>query len=160
MSNKKLGTVISALITLIIFVGIPYILPQYIPTRIEEIASEAGIEILPFLNQIMVLGGLTALITLIKGFVDKISIVYLLAAIGQNVSALAFTVVFLGIGNYTSLGLTEYNIDMDGAVSQITMDIRAFIYITVVVVCLRIIQSYLKWNEAKIEAAPLGRIPP
>ena len=160
MSDKKMGSVISALITLIIFVGVPYMLPQYLPPNIADMASEAGIDLPSFLNQIMVLGGVTAAITLVKGFVDKTGGIYLLASIAQNVSALAFTEVFLGIGNYASLGLTEYTINMDGAVSHITMDLRVFIYLTVGVVCLRIIQSYIKWNEAKVEAAPPGRIPP
>lgn len=160
MSDKKMGSVISALITLIIFVGVPYMLPQYLPPNITDMASEAGIDLPSFLNQIMVLGGVTAAITLVKGFVDKTGGIYLLASIAQNVSALAFTVVFLGIGNYASLGLTEYTMAMDGAVSHITMDLRVFIYLTVGVVCLRIVQSYFEWNEAKVEAAPPGRIPP
>ncbi len=160
MSQRQIGSIISALITVVIFVGIPYMLPSYLPSDIAQMMTDAGIDIPSFLNQMKILGGITAMITLVKGFVEKTSVVYLLASVVQNVSALGFTVILLGAGNYASLGLTEFTVDMDGAISQIVMDMRVFVYLTIGVVALRIIQSYLEWGEAKAEAAPPGRIPP
>ena len=160
MSQRQVGSVISALITVLIFVGIPYLLPDYLPQDIAQMMTDAGIDIPSFLTQMKILGGITAMITLVKGFVDKTSVIYLLASVVQNVSALGFTVILLGAGDYASLGLTEFTVDMEGAVSQIVMDMRMFVYLTVGVVALRIIQSYLEWGEAKAEAAPPGRIPP
>jgi hypothetical protein len=160
MSQRKVGSVISALVTVLIFVGIPYLLPDYLPPDIAQMMTDAGIDIPGFLNQMKILGGITAIITLVKGFVDKTSVIYLLASVVQNVSALGFTVILLGAGDYASLGLTEFTVDMEGAVSQIVMDMRIFVYLTIGVVALRIIQSYLEWGEAKAEVAPPGRIPP
>jgi len=160
MSQRQIGSVISALVTVIIFVGIPYLLPDYLPPDIAQIMTDAGIDIPGFLNQMKILGAITAVITLVKGFVDKTSVIYLLASVVQNVSALAFTVILLGAGDYASLGLTKFTVEMDGAVSHIVMDMRVFVYLTVGVVALRIIQAYLEWGEAKVEAAPPGRIPP
>jgi hypothetical protein len=160
MSQRQIGSVISALITALIFVGIPFLLPSYLPPDIAQMMTDAGMDIPGFLNQMKILGGITAIITLVKGFVDKTSLIYLLASVVQNVSALGFTVILLGAGDYASLGLTEFTVDMEGMVSQIIMDMRVFVYLTVAVVALRIIQSYLEWGEAKAEAAPPGRIPP
>ncbi len=160
MSQRQIGSVISALVTLLIFVGIPYLLPSYMPPDIAQMMTDAGIDIPEFLNYMKILGGITALITLVKGFVDKTSVVYLLASVVQNVSALAFTVILLGAGDYMSLGLTEFTVDVEGVVNQIVLDMRVFVYLTVGVVALRIIGSYLEWGEARVEAAPPGRIPP
>ena len=160
MSKRQVGSVINALVTVLIFVGIPYLLPGYLPPDIVQMMTDAGIDIPSTLNQMKILGGITALITLVKGFVDKTSLVYLLASVVQNISALGFTIILLGAGDYASLGVTEFTVDIDGGFSQIVMDMRAFVYLTVSVVTLRIIQSYLEWGEAKEEAAPPGRIPP
>ena len=160
MSQRQVSSVISALVTVLIFVGIPYLLPSYLPPDIAQMMTDAGIDMPVFLNQMKILGGITAMITLVKGFVDKTSVIYLLASVVQNISALGFTVILLGAGDYASLGLTEFTVDMEGAVNQIVMDMRVFVYLTVGVVALRIIQSYLEWGEAKAEAAPPGRIPP
>ncbi len=160
MSQRQIGSIISALVTVIIFVGIPYMLSSYLPPDIAQMMTDASIEIPVFLNQMKILGGITAVITLVKGFVDKTSVAYLLASVVQNISALGFAVILLGAGDYASLGLTEFTVEMDGAVSQIVMDMRVFVYLTIGVVALRIIQSYLEWGEAKAEAAPPGRIPP
>lgn len=160
MSQRQIGSIISALITVIIFVGVPYMLPSYLPPDIAQMVTDAGVDISGFLNQMKILGAITAVLTLVKGFVDKTSVAYLLASVFQNVSALGFTVVLLGAGDYASLGLAEFTVDMGGAVSHIVMDMRVFVYLTIGVVALRIIQSYLEWGEAKAEAAPPGRIPP
>ncbi len=158
MAKNTTGAIISAAITLVLFVGIPYMLPQYLPESILQSVVDSGFDLDSFLNQIMLIGGVTAALTLVKGFVDEASVISLLVSIAQNVSTIAFTVILLGAGNVASLGITEMNIEMEGLTSVIVMDLRVFIYFTLLTVALKVIKSYLEWNEARIESAPPGRI--
>lgn len=158
MAKNTTGAIISAAITLILFVGIPYMLPQYLPENILQSLVDSGFNLDSFLNQIMLIGAVTAGLTLVKGFVDEASVISLLVSIAQNVSTIAFTVILLGAGNMSSLGITTMNIEMEGLTSVIVMDMRIFIYFTLLTVAMKIIKSYLEWNEARIEAAPPGRI--
>ena len=159
MAKNTVSAIISSSITLLLFVGIPYLLPDYLPADIMQSVVDSGFDLSGFMNQIMLIGAVTAAFTLVKGFVDEASVTSLLVSIAQNVSTIAFTVIFLGAGNVASLGITELTVDMEGLTSVITMDLRVFIYFTLLTVGLRVIKTYLEWNEARIEAAPPGRIP-
>ena len=158
--NEKIGAIIGALITLILFVGVPYLLPTYIPADIAELLAQSGFEMQSFINQIMIIGVITAALTLVKGFVGKASIISLLVSVAQNLASLVFTVVLLGVGDIGSLGLTSFTVSLENITSYIVMDLRAFIYFTVLVVGLRVVEAYLKWSEARAELTRPGRIPP
>ena len=159
MSNRNIRPFVSATITLIIFVVVPYLLPEYIPPNIDRLIVESGIDLDWFLNQIMVVGAVTAAITLVKGLAGKTSPVWLLASLAQNVSSLVFTLILLGAGDILSLGVVELTMETEKATNFITMNTRVFVYLSIEVVALSMIRSYLSWREACIEAAPPGRIP-
>jgi len=159
MSTKKIRPFISAIITLILFVVVPYMLPEYIPPDINQLVAESGIDLDWFLKEIMVVGAVTAAITLVKGLAGKTSPVWLLASLAQNVSSLAFTLILLGAGDIMSLGVVELTMDAENATNYITMNMRVLLYLSIEVVILSMIRSYLLWREARIEAAPPGRIP-
>jgi len=159
MSAKKTRPIISAIITLILFVIVPYMLPEYIPPDVNQLIAESQIDLNWFLNQIMLVGAVTAAITLVKGLAGKTSSVWLLAALAQNVSSLVFTLILLGAGDIMSLGVVELTMDAENATNYITMNMRVLVYLSIEVVALSMIRSYLRWREACIEAAPPGRIP-
>ncbi len=158
--TSKTGAVISAAITLILFVGIPYMLPSYIPPGLMVQIEQSGFDLAGFINQIMIIGAVTAGFTLVGGFVDPSSVIALVVKIAQAGSSLVFMVLLLGAGNIAGLGYTQFDIAMQGAQSSIAMDLRAFVYISIGTILLKIVQVYLEWNEARIEAAPPGRIAP
>ena len=58
--------------------------------------------------------------------------------------------VFLGAGNISGLGYTEFDIAMKGVSSRITMDLRVFVYISIAAILLKLVQIYLEWNEERI----------
>lgn len=159
MAKNTLKAVISAFITLVLFVGIPYMLPEYLPDYVMENVAFSEFDILGFLNQIMLIGGVTAAFTLVRGFVEPSSIISFIISIAQNISTIIFTGVFLGAGNITRMGITELTVEMEGLTSVIKTDLRAFFYFTLLTVGLRLIKTYLEWKEARIETAPPGRIP-
>ncbi len=157
--NDRIGAVIGALLTLILFVGVPYLLPSYIPPDIAELLAQSGFEMQAFINQIMMLGVVTAALTLVKGFVGKESLISLVVSVAQNLASLVFTVVLLGVGDIGSLGLTSFTVSIENTTSHIVMDLRVFIYFTILVVGLRVVHAYLEWSEARAALRP-GRIPP
>ncbi|MFH2112692.1 MAG: hypothetical protein ABIJ47_15700 [Candidatus Bathyarchaeota archaeon] len=158
--NEKIGAIVGALITLVLFVGVPYMLPSYIPPDIAQLLAQSGFELQGFITQIMILGAVTAALTLVKGFVGKASPISLTISVAQNVASLAFMVVLLGVGNIGSLGVTSFTVSVENTTSQIVMDLRVFIYFTVLTVGLRVVEAYLDWSEAKAAAMPPGRISP
>jgi hypothetical protein len=159
MSNRNIRPFVSAMITLILFVVVPYLLPEYIPPDIDRLIVESGIDLDRFLNQLMVVGAVTAAITLVKGLAGKTSSVWLLASLAQNVSSLVFTLILLGAGDIMSLGVVELTMYAENAANYIKMNMRVLVYLSVEVVALSMIRSYLVWREARVEAAPPGRIP-
>jgi len=159
MSTKNIRPVVSAIITLILFVVVPYMLPEYIPPDINQLIAESGIDLDWFLNEIMLIGAVTATITLVKELAGKTSSVWLLASLAQNVSSLVFTLILLGAGDIMSLGVVELTMYAGNATNYITVNMRVLIYLSIEVVALSMIRSYLVWREARVEAAPPGRIP-
>lgn len=157
---KRLEAIFSALITLILFVGIPYILPNYFPEDLAVQLEQSGFNLDSFSNQMMIIGAITAGLTILSGFVDPTSVIALLVNLAQACSSLIFIILLLGVGNITGLGYTEFQIDMQGVQSKISMDLRVFVYISIVTIVLKMMQVYLKWNETRIEEAPPGRIAP
>jgi len=158
--NERPRAVAAALITLILFVGVPYVLPSIIPADIAELLAQSGVDIQEVIKQIMILGAFTAALTLVKGFIGKASRVSLLISVALNVASLVFMVALLGVGDLGSLGLTSFTVTAEGTTSHIVMDLRAFIYFTVIIVGLRVVESYMEWSDARVAAMPPGRIPP
>ena len=159
MAKNRTGAIVSALITLVIYVGIPYIAPSYLNPETLTMAKEYGFNLPSLFNQMMIIGVVTAALTLIKGFVDETSVISLLVTIGQNLSSLIFMVVLLGAGNIMKMGLTELTVSQQGVTSIIVMDLRVFIYFTFGTIGMKVIQSFLEWTEVRKDAAPSGRIP-
>jgi hypothetical protein len=157
---SRTGAVISAAITLILFVGIPYILPNYIPLDLALQIEQSGFDLEGFTYQIMIIGAVTAGLTLVGGFVDPTRIISLLVKMAQAGSSLIFMVLLLGAGNIMGLGYTEFDVATQGVQSNIAMDLRVFVYISIGTILLKVIQVYLEWNEVRIDTASPGRIPP
>lgn len=108
----------------------------------------------------MIIGAVTAGLTLGVGFANPSSVLSLVLRVAQAGSSLVFILVFLSAGNIAGLGYTEFDIAMESASISIAMDLRVFVYISIATILLKMVQVYLEWNEERIEAAPPGRIAP
>ncbi len=158
--NDRMTAIIGAAVTLILFVAVPYMLPEYLPSDIAQLLAESGFDLQVFINEVMILGAVTAALTLAKGFLGKASPVSLMISVAQDVASLFFMVVLLGAGDISSLGVTSFTFSSENTTNHIVMDFRVFIYVTVLTVALRVVEAYLNWDEARIQAMPPGRIPP
>jgi len=158
--NERIRAIIGAAVTLILFVGVPYMLPEYLPSNVAQLLAEVGFDLQGFINEIMILGAVTAALTLAKGFAGKASPVSLLINVAQDVASLVFIVILLGAGDVSSLGMSSFTFSLENTTNHIVMDFRVFVYVTVLTVALRVVEDYLDWDEARIQAMPPGRIPP
>ena len=158
MSNK-VGAIVSALITLVLFVGVPYFLPQYLPPDLSEQLEGAGFDLEGLTTQVMAIGVATAALTLAGGFVDPRSVLSLVIRVLQAGSGLVFMLVLLGAGNIAGMGYTEFQVSVEGVTNLITLDLRVFIQASIIAVALKVVQSILEWREARMEEEP-GRISP
>lgn len=149
--SKKGGAIVSATITLIIFTVLPLYLPSLIPPQFESMISEVGIDLESFTSQIATMGVIIAGITLVKGFMEKSSIGYLLMSIGSSVITLFIIMDSISLGDPESLGIATISMEISGGVNTAIIDMRLFVQLAVVGVVLQIVQSILDFRDARKE---------
>jgi hypothetical protein len=145
------GAVFSSLIVILLLVVLPIVAIRYMPTELVTQLEAAGFNVNSFITQTVMLGLFVATITLLKGVIDKSSLIYLILDIAGNTVSLAFALLVIGIGNISSLGLTSFKIQQAKIILYISLDLRIFLWLSIGVVVLGVIRSILKFNEAKTE---------
>ena len=145
------GDVAVALVTFLMLVVLPLgairLLPIATLTQIE--ASSLNVQFLAL--QTAVLGLVVVALTLIKALVMKTSIVYLVVEISSNIASLVFALLVVGIGNIGNLGYSSLRLTQAKLTTEIILDLRIFIWLTIAIVTLSIFQSVAKYREAKNE---------
>jgi hypothetical protein len=96
--------------------------------------EQRGFELNNFTEQIMIIGLIMAVLTIFRGFSNPPSIITLFLNIKYTGFSLVLIVVFLGTGNIMSLGLTELEVAVEGVQSSLIMDLRVFVYISIVTI--------------------------
>ncbi len=160
--SRKTSAILSATITLIIFTVLPLYAPRMIPSEYLEMATQYGIDLIQFTNEIALIGGVIAALTLVKGFVEPSSVLYLLSSIAMNGMTLFFTVVTVSLGRFEdlgNLGLTTISIEVQGALNTMTLDFRMFIWITVATVMLKIVEAFLEFSDARKQKSVVPQKP-
>jgi hypothetical protein len=156
--SKRTGALISAAISLLMFTVLPLMAPSYLPPSYLETFAKTGIDVSSFSNQLAIMGVAVAALTLVKGFVEPFSPLYLLAALASSGVTFAFTVVTLSFGRLEelgNLGLTTMNVDVQGSVNAIVLDFRLFVQLTALTVILRMGEAVFAFVEArKVVKAP------
>jgi hypothetical protein len=114
--------------------------------------SEFGIDMIQFANELAIMGVVIALLTLVRGFAQHSSVIYLLASIVSSGMTLFFTLVTVSLGRYEelgNLGVTTITMEVQGALNTMTLDFKLFIWITFATVALKTIESFLKFADAR-----------
>ena len=91
------------------------------------------------------------MIILIKGIVDPSSVTYLLVSLISSGLSLIFTLIVLGVGSISNLGLTSFKVVANQIETYIKLDLRVFIWIMMGVVLFQMAQAYFEWQEFKTE---------
>ena len=161
--SRRTSAVLSALLTLVIFVGLPLYAPSQIPEEYFEMFSESGFDLNVFVYQIAAIGLVASILTLVKGFASKASYIYLLAALSSNAMMLYFNLVTFSVGDVTKLGQVTITTEIPGGVNTMLLDMSLFIQLSFVVVGLQVIYTLLDFINARKEetkAKEEGLTPP
>jgi len=151
--SRKTSAVLSALITLVIFVGLPLYAPSQIPEEYFEMFSETGVDLNAFTYQIATIGLVASVLTLVKGFVSMTSYIYLLASLSSNAMTLYFNLVTFSVGDLAQLGQLTVTTEIPGGVNTMLLDMRLFIQLAFLAVGLQVIYTVLEFINARKEEA-------
>ena len=143
----KSSTVIKAILTLIFFVVLPLAGPRYLPKDIKEKLQSSGFDTQSFAIETATIGFVVTVIILIKGIVDPSSVTYLLVSLVSSGLSLIFTLIVLGVGSISNLGLTSFKVVANQIETYIKLDLRVFIWIMMGVVLFQMAQAYFEWQE-------------
>jgi len=149
--SRKTGAVISAVITLAIFVVLPLYLPDLLPPDMMLMVSDMGFDLEGLLSQIATIGVVMALITLLKGFVERTSVAYLILSAGSSIVTLMIIIQSVGLGDMQSMGVTTISLEVEGGVNTAVIDMRLFVQLAIALVALQILQSILEFRDARVE---------
>ena len=149
--SRKTGAVISAVITLAIFVVFPLYLPDLLPPDMMLMVSNMGFDLEGLLSQIATIGVIMALITLLRGFVERTSVAYLILSAGSRIVTLMIIIQSVGLGDMQSMGVTTISLEVEGGVNTAVIDMRLFVQLAIVLVALQILQSILEFRDARVE---------
>ena len=125
--SRKTSAILSALFTLVLFVGLPLYAPSQIPEEYFEMFSETGVDLNAFIYQIAAIGLVASILTLVKGFVPMTSYIYLLASLSSNAMMLYFNLVTFSVGDLAKLGQLTVTTEIPGGVNTMLLDMRLFI---------------------------------
>jgi hypothetical protein len=158
--SRRTSAVLSALFTLVIFVGLPLYAPSQIPEEYFEMFSETGVDLNAFTYQIATIGLIATVLTLVKGFVSMTSYIYLLASLSSNAMMLYFNLVTFSVGDLAQLGQLTVTTEIPGGFNTMLLDMRLFIQLAFVAVGLQVIYTVLEFiNARKGEAKAATKAP-
>ncbi len=147
------GEVAGALLTFLVLVALPLAAINYLPVQIIDQLSATGLDIRSIATETAMLGLVVSAIALVKAIISPTSIAYLLLDVSMNVVTVAFALLVVGAGNIGSFGLSTFSLKQGKVATEITIDLRVFIWLTLGTVVFSIAQSVARFREARAEAA-------
>ena len=147
----KSSTVIKAILAFLVFVILPLAGLRYLPKGLKDQLQSTGFDTQSFAIETAIIGVVVTVIILIKGIVDPTSVTYLIVSLISSGLSLIFTLVVLGVGSISNLGLTSFKVVNNQVETYIKLDLRVFIWIMMGVVLFQMAQAYFEWREAKTE---------
>lgn len=149
--RARWAEVAGALLTFIVLVVLPLAALYYLPAQTLEQLSATGLDLPSLATQTAILGLVVSAIALAKAVIATTSVTYLILDISMNIVTLAFALLVVGVGNIGSLGLSNFSFKQGRSTTDIAIDFRIFIYLTLGVVVLAVLQSIVRFREARAE---------
>jgi len=135
----NIKSIIFTVLTFIILVVFPLAVQKVIPLQFLEFLITPEFNLPDLLNKIALMGFAMTMITLLKGFTDKVSVANLALSIILNLFWLLFTFFTLSLGRIENLGLTSISFETIGILNTVIFDLRLFIYLTTLLMVLKIV---------------------
>lgn len=154
------GEVAGALFTFLVLVALPLATIRFLPVQTLDQLSAMGLDVPGLATQTALLGLIISAIALVKAIIMRTSIAYLILDISSNVVSLAFALLVVGVGNIGSLGYSNFRFTQGKVTTEILLDLRFFIWLTVGVVALSVLQSVAKFREDRGEEAAKNSVRP
>jgi hypothetical protein len=136
-----MNAILSALVTIIVFIVIPVYAPSLLPPQYADLLIKSGFNFSEFAKELAVIGFAIAVLTLVKGFVRTSNPLYLLASIASSGIMLAFTLFTLSLGrmeDINNLGITTVTMNIKGGTNTLVLDFRFFVQLAILTVGLKI----------------------
>jgi membrane protease YdiL (CAAX protease family) len=147
------GEITWALLTFIVLVVLPLAAINYLPTQTMDQLSSTGIDLRTLATETAMLGIVISAIALAKAIIETTSIAYLVLDVSINIVTIVFALLVVGVGNIGSLGLSSFSLKQGNVTTEITLDLRVFIWLTIATVLLSVTQSVARFREARANAA-------
>lgn len=145
------GEVAGALMTFIVLVALPLAAIRLLPGQTLTQFSDMGFDVQGLAIETAILGLVISAIAFAKAIVGKTSIAYLILDVSSNIIFLAFTLLVVGVGNIGNLGYSSFSLKQGKLTTEIMLDLRVFIYLTIGVVAVSVLQSVARFREARAE---------
>ena len=120
------------------------------PQTLDQLAA-TGLDVQSLATQTALLGLVVSAISLAKAITVSTSIAYLILDVSSNLVSLAFALLIVGVGNIGSLGYSSFKLTQGKVTTEILLDLRVFIWLTIGVVALNVLQALVKFREARAE---------
>ena len=145
--------VAGALFTFLVLVALPLTAIRLIPAQTLDQLSARGLNVPGLATQTALLGLVISAIALAKAITKRTLITYLILDVSSNLVSLAFALLVVGVGNIGSLGYSNFRFMQGKVTTEILLDLSFFIWLTIGVVTLSILQSVAKFHEDRGEEA-------
>jgi hypothetical protein len=145
------GEIASALLTFLILVVLPLAAIRLIPLQTLDQLAATGLDVQSLATQTALLGLVVSAISLAKAITASTSIAYLILDVSSNLVSLVFALLIVGVGNIGSLGYSSFKLTQEKVTTEILLDLRVFIWLTIGVVALNVLQALVKFREASAE---------
>jgi hypothetical protein len=145
------GEAASALLTFLILVVLPLAAIWLIPPQTLDQLAATGLDVQSLATQTALLGLVVSAISLAKAITVSTSMVYLILDVSSNLVSLAFALLIVGVGNIGSLGYSSFKLTQGKVTTEILLDLRVFIWLTIGVVALNVLQALVKFREVRTD---------
>ncbi len=150
MRVRRRSVVVAALV--LVFTVLPLAPLLLFPTEfLKAFSVMGGIDIMPLLYQVALIGVATAVLVLLKGAFEEASPIGLALSIISGVFWFIIILFALSLGKIENPGLVVLG-GSGGPMNVVILDLRLFVFFAAVNMVLKVAYSVLRFHESKLSA--------